>query len=43
MYGQTAIKHKEYFEYVFSFLISFCTKDYEPQTRIINDKINNKT
>lgn len=43
VYGQTAIKHKEYFEYVFSFFISFCTKDYEPQIRIISDKVNNKT
>jgi len=41
--GQTAVKHKEYFEYVFSFFISFCTKDYKPVTKIINSKNSNKT
>lgn len=38
VYTQTAVKHKEYFNYVFSFFLPFCVKDYIPQQRFIVDK-----
>lgn len=38
VYAQTAIKHKEYFEYVYSIFSPFCAKDYKPQSRIVRDK-----
>jgi len=37
VYAQTAIAHKEYFNYVYSFFIPFCDKDYTPQSRLIRD------
>lgn len=37
VYAQTAVAHKEYFDYVLSFFIAFCVKDYKPQSRIIRD------
>ncbi len=37
VYAQTAIAHKEYFNYVYSFFIPFCVKDYIPQSRLIRD------
>jgi hypothetical protein len=42
MYAQTAILHKAYFEYVYSFFTSFCVKDYIPQTKVFRDKRTNK-
>jgi hypothetical protein len=41
-YTQTAVAHKEYFEYVFSFFISFCVKDYIPQSKVVRDNRTNK-
>ena len=41
-YAQTAIAHKAYFEYVYSFFHSFCAKDYITQTKISRDKRTNK-
>lgn len=43
VYTQTAVKHKEYFGYVFSFFLSFCVKDYIPLQRFIVDKKTNTT
>jgi len=43
VYAQTAVAHKEYFDYVLSFFISFCAKDYIPQLRTVTEKSNNKT
>lgn len=42
VYAQTAVSHKEYFDYVFSFFISFCVKDYKPQSRIVTDNRTKK-
>jgi len=42
VYAQTAVTHKEYFDYVFSFFISFCVKDYIPQSRIVRDNRTKK-
>lgn len=42
MYAQTAIAHKAYFEYVYSFFHSFCAKDYTTQTKVSRDKRTNK-
>jgi hypothetical protein len=42
MYAQTAIAHKAYFEYVYSFFHSFCAKDYITQTKVSRDKRTNK-
>ena len=42
VYAQTAVKHKEYFDYVFSFFLPFCVNDYKPQSSpsplVINEK-----
>jgi len=43
VYAQTAIKHKEYFDYVFSFFTSYCVSDYKPQSRIVVDNRTQKT
>jgi len=40
VYGQTAVAHKEYFDYVHSFFVSFCAKNYTPQLKVIR---NNRT
>jgi hypothetical protein len=40
VYAQTAVAHKEYFNYVFSFFISFCAKNYIPQNRETLDNRN---
>jgi hypothetical protein len=40
---RTAIKQKEYFNYVLSFFISFCAKSYMPQSRIVVDNRTKKT
>lgn len=42
MYAQTAIAHKAYFEYVYSFFHSFCAKDYITHTKVSRDKRTNK-
>ena len=36
-YAQTAVAHKEYFDYVFSFFIPFCVKDYKPHSKLVRD------
>lgn len=43
VYAQTAIKHKEYFDYVLSFFLPFCVNDYTPQSRLIVDNRTKKT
>jgi LAGLIDADG DNA endonuclease family len=43
VYSQTAIKHKNYFDYVFSFFNSYCANDYIPQSRLIVDNSTKKT
>ena len=42
VYAQTAIAHKEYFNYVYSFFKSFCAKDYIPQSKLIRDNRTKK-
>lgn len=42
VYAQTAIKHKAYFDYVYSIFSPFCVKDYKPQSKITRDKRTNK-
>ena len=42
VYAQTAVKHKEYFDYVFSFFSPFCVKDYIPQSKIVRDNRTKK-
>ena len=42
VYTQTSIKHKEYFDYVFSFFSPFCVKDYIPQSKIVRDNRTKK-
>ena len=42
VYAQTAIAHKKYFNYVYSFFIPFCAKDYIPQSRLIRDNRTKK-
>ena len=37
------MKHKEYFDYVFSFFIPFCAKDYTTQSRLVVDNRTKKT
>lgn len=43
VYAQTAITHKEYFDYVLSFFLPYCAKDYKPQSRIVRDNRTKKT
>ena len=43
VYAKTAIKHKEYFDYVYSFFITYCVKDYIPQSKIVRDNRTKKT
>jgi hypothetical protein len=42
VYAQTAIAHKEYFNYVYSLFIPFCAKDYIPQSILIRDNRTKK-
>jgi len=42
VYAQTAVAHKEYFDYVLSFFIAFCINDYKPQSRIVRDNRTKK-
>jgi LAGLIDADG DNA endonuclease family len=37
VYAQTAVTHKEYFNYMLSFFLPFCAKGYIPQSRIVRD------
>jgi hypothetical protein len=41
-YAQTAVAHKEYFDYVFSFFIPFCVKDYKPNSKLVRDNRTKK-
>ena len=43
VYAQTAIKHKQYFNYVLSFFLPFCVNDYTPQSRLVVDNRTKKT
>lgn len=43
VYAQTAINHKEYFDYVLSFFISFCANNYIAQSRLVVDNRTKKT
>jgi len=43
VYSQTAVAHKAYYNYVYSFFTSFCVTDYKPQFRISKDKRTSKT
>ena len=43
VYAQTAIAHKQYFDYVLSFFIAYCVNDYTPQSRIVRDNRTKKT
>ena len=40
VYAQTAVKHKEYFDYVLSFFLPFCANDYKPQSRLVRKRDN---
>lgn len=42
MYAQTAVAHKEYFDYVYSFFIPFCADSYIPQLKTVRDSRTNK-
>lgn len=42
VYAQTAVLHKEYFYYIFSFFSPFCVKDYKPQAKIVRDNRTKK-
>lgn len=42
-YAQTAVAHKKYFDYVFSFFIPFCVKDYKPHSKLVRDNRTKKT
>jgi hypothetical protein len=42
IYAQTAITHKEYFDYVFSFFKVYCVKDYNIQSKIVKDNRTKK-
>ena len=43
IYAQTAITHKEYFNYVFKIFLPFCVKDYIVQSKLVRDNRTNKT
>ena len=43
VYGQTAVKHKEYFDYVYSFFLPYCVNDHKPQLRLVVDNKTKKT
>jgi hypothetical protein len=42
VYAQTAIKHREYFDYVYSFFVPYCVSDYTPQVRTVRDNRTKK-
>ena len=43
VYAQTALIHKEYFNFVYKIFKPFCVKDHMPQLRTIRDNRTNKT
>ena len=43
IYAQTAVKHKEYFDYVYSFFLPYCVNDHKPQLRLVVDNKTKKT
>ena len=43
VYAQTALAHKEYFNYVYSIFKPFCVNDYMPQPRVVRDNRTKKT
>ena len=43
IYAQTAVTHKEYFDYVFNIFLPFCVKDYTPQSKLVRDNRTKKT
>ena len=43
VFAQTAVKHKEYFDYVLSYFLPFCVNDYTPQSRLVVDNRTKKT
>lgn len=42
VYAQTAVAHKEYFDYVYSFFKYLSVNDYAPQLRTVRDNRTNK-
>lgn len=42
IYAQTAVTHKEYFDYVLSYFLPFCVKDYVTQSKIVRDNRTKK-
>lgn len=42
VYAQTAVAHKEYFYYVYSFFKDLCVNDYAPQLKPVRDNRTNK-
>ena len=42
VYAQTALTHKAYFQYVYSFFTAFCAINYIPQSRVVRDNRTNK-
>lgn len=42
VYAQTAVAHKEYFNYVYSLFKPFCANDYTVQSRIVRDNRTKK-
>ena len=42
VYAQTAVAHKEYFDYVYSFFILFCADGYIPQLKTVRDNRTKK-
>lgn len=43
VYAQTAVTHKEYFDYVLSFFLPYCADNYTSQSRIVRDNRTKKT
>lgn len=43
IYAQTAVTHKEYFDYVFNLFLPFCVEDYTPQSKLVRDNRTKKT
>jgi hypothetical protein len=42
VYAQTAVAHKEYFNYVYTLFMPFCVKNYIPQSRLVKDNRTKK-
>jgi hypothetical protein len=43
VFAQTAVLHKEYFNYVLNMFLPFCADNYTPQSVINRDKRTNKS